>query len=332
FRPHTLCCGEETMDMAEVPDNVDLMTLRLQKQDLEHRASNEIYRTKVARMFRKTNYISKVDFVSGKAKSPSEQRESLAEVVMAVQIYKPIKMPAGPRKVRMGGCLSYKATTYSACCCCQVQAEVAVLGQQTLQSLREKISCVSDVLSPGDFSENPGRPQTLKAMDLYKSGFFFIGNTFYNDMSSPSCKDYSQVIRDWAQNSRREVGPFEARRMEATRFVDLELRLGYPYVYVHQGHCEHLLVFSDLRMLHPDDSQNPHDYPLRLKSFPFGKRVLCMLCHTTIAKWVTYGNERVTDDPFFFCDICFHSYNYTADNKKIGHFRAEPFLDWNAVL
>ncbi|EEC17095.1 conserved hypothetical protein [Ixodes scapularis] len=120
--------------------------------------------------------------------------------------------------------------------------------------------------------------------------------------------------------------------MDPARFVDLELRLGYPYVYLHQGHCEHLLVFSDLRMLHPDDSQNPHDYPLRLKSFPFGKRVLCMLCHTTIAKWVTYGNERVTDDPFFFCDVCFHSYNYTADNKKIGHFRAEPFLDWNAVL
>lgn len=27
---------------------------------------------------------------------------------------------------------------------------------------------------------------------LYKSGFFFIGNTFYNDMTDPSCRDYSQ--------------------------------------------------------------------------------------------------------------------------------------------
>ncbi|CAN7940025.1 unnamed protein product, partial [Ixodes hexagonus] len=211
----------------------------------------------------------------GKAKSSTEQRVSLAEVVMAVQIYKPIKMPAGPRKVRMGGLSPFFL---------KVQAEVAVLGQQTLQSLREKISCVSDVISPGDFSESPHRPQTPKAMDLYKSGFFYIGNTFYNDLSLSSCKDYSQVIRDWAQNSRREVGPFESRRMETTRFVDLELRLGYPYVYVHQGHCEHLLVFSDLRMLHPDDSQNPNDYPLRLKSFPFGKRVLCMLCHSATAK------------------------------------------------
>lgn len=319
--PHTLCCGEETMDLAEVPDSVDLMTLRLQKQDLKRRASDENYRTRVSRMFRKSNYIFKGDLASGR----KGQVAPLAEVVLVVQIYKPIKMPAGPHKVRMGSCMSYK-----------VQMEAAVLGQQTLLSLREKISCIADIISPGDFSDNPDRPQKPRAMDLYKSGFFYIGNTFYNDMSSPSCKDYSQVIRGWARNRRRDVGPFESRRMETTRFVDLELQLGYPYVYVHQGHCEHLLVFSDLRMLHPDDSQNPSDYPLRLKSIPVGKRILCMLCHSAITKWVTYGNERVTEDPFFFCDVCFRSYNYTADKKadkkKIGHFRAEPFLDWNALL
>ena len=35
--------------------------------------------------------------------------------------------------------------------------------------------------------------------------------------------------------------------MEETKFEDLKIKLGYPYVYTHQGNCEHLLIFRDLR-------------------------------------------------------------------------------------
>ena len=35
--------------------------------------------------------------------------------------------------------------------------------------------------------------------------------------------------------------------METTHFIDLTARLGQPYVYVHQGDCEHIVVLSDLR-------------------------------------------------------------------------------------
>lgn len=141
-----------------------------------------------------------------------------------------------------------------------------------------------------------------------------------------------RVIIDWAKNPRRKVGPFKTARMEESTFSDLELRLGYPYVYVHQGYCEHLMVFSDMRVIHPSDSQNVMDYPIVLKTFPFGKRVLCMLCKQSTCTWVVYENERLTDDPFFLCKVCHTSFNYTADKKKIGLFRAQPFLDWNAVL
>ncbi|KAH6920616.1 hypothetical protein HPB50_028396 [Hyalomma asiaticum] len=121
--------------------------------------------------------------------------------------------------------------------------------------------------------------------------------------------------------------------MAETKLSDLKLRLGYPYVYVHQGYCEHLVVFSDMRVLHPHDSQHMSDYPMSLTtSFSWAKRVICMLCHQSSAKWVTYENERVPEDPFFFCDTCFRSYNYTSDNKKIGKFRASPFMDWSAVV
>uniref|UniRef100_A0A131Z271 snRNA-activating protein complex subunit 3 n=1 Tax=Rhipicephalus appendiculatus TaxID=34631 RepID=A0A131Z271_RHIAP len=322
--PSTLCCGEESMDTAKLPNHDDLVTLRLQRQDLEKRKADEAYRMKMFHHLRKICFLSKVNCTKRgvPSKFQEEDRVPSNEVVLIVQVFKPIKMPVGMKKVRLG-CQNFSF---------KIQVELAMLSCQELRSLREKITCISDAAIVGDFSENPDRISDQRASELYKSGFFYIGNTFYNDMSDPSCRDYSKVIVEWAQNPRREIGPFNVADMANTKISDLELRLGYPYVYVHQGYCEHLVVFSDMRMLHPHDSQCMSDYPMALKTFPCGKRVFCMLCHQSTAKWVTYENERVLSDPYFFCDVCFRSYNYTADNKKIGKFRAAPFLDWNTVL
>ena len=45
---------------------------------------------------------------------------------------------------------------------------------------------------------------------------------------------FSDVIRKWAEPPRRRVGPFTTSKMEETYIRDLTVRLGYPYVYVHQ--------------------------------------------------------------------------------------------------
>lgn len=311
------------MDLGEIPEGVDLMTLSHQEQELKKRL-NAVYRHKTGRMLRKSCFPSGTSCVPAKPRAgdlPEEERVAAGEVVLIVQVFKPMKMPTQLTKYRTLGYLSYK-----------VQAEIAVLGCLPLRSLRSKIGCISDAAIVGDFSDNPDRPHEPKAADVYKSGFFYIGDTFYNDMSDPSCRDYSKVIREWAEDGKRQVGPFKTALMEETTFGDLELRLGYPYVYVHQGYCEHLIVFSDMRIIHPSDSQCVRDYPVVLKTYPHSKRMLCMLCQKATCAWVTYENARVTDDPFFFCNTCFHSFNYTADGKKIGSFRAQPFLDWNVLL
>ncbi len=54
-------------------------------------------------------------------------------------------------------------------------------------------------------------------------------------------------MRAWAARRPGEVGPFKVQNMVGSRFFDLKLRLGQPYVYVHQGDCEHILVVTDLR-------------------------------------------------------------------------------------
>jgi hypothetical protein len=65
-----------------------------------------------------------------------------------------------------------------------------MLGGQTLAELRDVITCAADCTVRGDVSENAvemagpaGRKKKRwpKAGQIYKSGFFYIGDCFYND-------------------------------------------------------------------------------------------------------------------------------------------------------
>ena len=40
---------------------------------------------------------------------------------------------------------------------------------------------------------------------------------------------------------------------------------------------------------------------------------------------------QVPEDPFFFCDVCFHQFNYTPKGEKIGNFIAHTYIDVNAL-
>ena len=59
-------------------------------------------------------------------------------------------------------------------------------------------------------------------------------------MRDPDSVDYSEVIRGWAEDPMRGVGPFQSARMEEQRLDQMELRLGYPYLY--QVHFETKLL------------------------------------------------------------------------------------------
>uniref|UniRef100_A0A183CL36 snRNA-activating protein complex subunit 3 n=1 Tax=Globodera pallida TaxID=36090 RepID=A0A183CL36_GLOPA len=71
-------------------------------------------------------------------------------------------------------------------------------------------------------------------------------------------------IREFLDRKPKQFGPYKVEDMANVRVVDLNLRLGQPYVYQHQGRCEHVLIFSDIRLLLPGDVQNLADYPIRL--------------------------------------------------------------------
>ncbi|KFM57613.1 snRNA-activating protein complex subunit 3, partial [Stegodyphus mimosarum] len=293
----------------EVPEGVELKTLIEQKADLQKRVEDPQYKSFVYANSKYVNYPTPKISTYKKAKSelPFEP-VSEPEIILSVQVFRPEKQSN-----------SYIKSALPRFPVFQVDQEFLVLGSQYLTELRDKIDCISDRVIPGDFSEHPDLEPDVTCKDLYKSGFFYIDGVFYNDMRDSDCRDYSETIIKWSQDKRRGIGPFQKALMEHCQFIDLNIQLGYPYVYIHQGNCEHITVFNDVQMFSHHYCQNRNDYPLiDLKP---KKRVLCMACHIYTAGWVVYENKRLPENPFFFCKQCFRNFNYDENNRKIGNFR-----------
>lgn len=219
----------------------------------------------------------------------------------------------------------------------KLEKEVIFRIDQTLDELRDQFKCQRDFGVPMDLSEKPDHVERVYRGEMFKSGFFLIGSTFYDDMRDPNNAELSRAIVEWSQKEistvdesgdnvkiSRGIGPFRRARMELSKFKDLEFKLGYPYLYLHQGECEHLFSISDIRYL-PDDTD------LQLTKFPqvtatsIGRKedyVKCYICKSLPPHWYTRNNSRLPLDPFLFCENCFYSFNYTADKKKIGDFQA----------
>ena len=71
----------------------------------------------------------------------------------------------------------------------------------------------------------------------------------------------------------------QVKDISSVQVIDLNLRLGQPYVYQHQGSCEHLVIFTDLRLLHPSDEQRLTEYPIKV--FGMEHQILCCACNVT---------------------------------------------------
>ncbi|KAG1672966.1 snRNA-activating protein complex subunit 3 [Nymphon striatum] len=48
-------------------------------------------------------------------------------------------------------------------------------------------------------------------------------------------------------------------------------------------------------------------------------------------KWITTGDERLPETPFFFCDACFNSFNYNTEGNKLTDFKAYHYFDRSAL-
>ncbi|KAM7166101.1 snRNA-activating protein complex subunit 3 isoform 3-T4 [Macrochelys suwanniensis] len=203
---------------------------------------------------------------------------------------------------------------------------VLVLGSQKLTELRDSISCVSDLQMGGEFSSHPDQAPEHISKDLYKSAFFYFEGIFYNDKRHPECRDLSRTIIEWSESHDRGYGNLQTAKMEDYTFNDLSIKVGFPYFFCHQGDCEHIIIITDIRLVHQDDCLDRTLYPLQIKKHWLWTRK-CFVCKMYTARWVTNEDSLAPEDPCFFCDVCFRMLHYDAEGNKLGEFLAYPYVD-----
>lgn len=70
----------------------------------------------------------------------------------------------------------------------------------------------------------------------------------HNEEILVSCVcSHRRTTIEWAES--HNFPTFSQAKMEDTRFVDLKVKVGFPYLYCHQGDCEHLVIITDIRLV-----------------------------------------------------------------------------------
>ncbi|KAJ1916261.1 hypothetical protein H4219_003881 [Mycoemilia scoparia] len=206
--------------------------------------------------------------------------------------------------------------------------EYLVLGSQPLTALRDAFYCISDFLIT-----NRDQEQINTKDKKISSSYFHIEKTFYNDMRSPTATDYSRVIIEWAkQGDRAEKCPrlqnLQSRLMDGARFIDLSVRLRYPYLFVHQGNCEHIMMFTELRMANQADDQFVDQYPKQV----FRTRQMrhkCRMCASYPAQYVTKNDFHSGMSPCYFCEKCYTPFHYDEEGKLLLEHEVYPYASAN---
>ncbi|KAF3687763.1 snRNA-activating protein complex subunit 3 [Channa argus] len=221
----------------------------------------------------------------------------------------------------------YYPATYDRFSYIRPHTTLLMTGSHSLAELRDAICCVSDLQVCGEFSNTPDIVPDFISKDHYKSAFFFFEGVFYNDMRFPECQDISKTVLEWAKA--RNFPPYSEARMEETRFIDLKVKVGFPYLYCHQGDCEHLVIITDVRLAHKNDCIDKSLYPLLTHKHRIVTQK-CAVCHVFIGRWFTTNDQFAPSDPCLFCDKCFRMLHYDTEGNKLGEFKAYPYVDRGA--
>ncbi|VDN27348.1 unnamed protein product [Gongylonema pulchrum] len=179
-------------------------------------------------------------------------------------------------------------------------------GETSLLELHSLFRCSAD------FGTAVEEGQAPKIQDFnmfkYPSSFLFIHDT---------------PIREWMKKKPNEFGPTQVKSLASgTKIKDLVCRLGYPYVYVHQGKCEHVFYFTDLRLM--DVQDYPIDFPQKLSDTSVEN--YCVTCHRRIADWIV-ESDSFPIYPTHMCDDCYRSFHFIVKYRRDIDSRAYVYVD-----
>ncbi|KFD58368.1 hypothetical protein M514_00594, partial [Trichuris suis] len=209
----------------------------------------------------------------------------------------------------------------------RIDRVLLVLSSQKLTELRDFIFCPND-FAPIRERQEDDEFKDVVAKDVFTGSLFYFNGVFYNDLREKKSTDLSVPILKWAEGRLGSVGPFSTARMEETTFDDLNIRLGQPYVYIHQGNCEHLVVISNIHFAHEEDPQDvswyPIDFTRRAKTI-----VHCDICQDSYAKWIVFAKDHLPQPTMFFCKSCFDLFCTDENGKSTFELVLVPLIDSN---
>ncbi|KAM6034270.1 snRNA-activating protein complex subunit 3 isoform 3-T4 [Chlamydotis macqueenii] len=255
-----LMSSDKEEDPDVIPEGSSLLTLRIRKKALERRDETII----VDRACRQETlaYEMESHAIGKRPDNPADLVEE-GELLLTLNIFYPV--------------IFQKHKDH------KPYQTVLVLGSQKLTELRDSISCVSDLQIGGEFSSQPDQAPEHISKDLYKSAFFYFEGVFYNDKRYAECRDLSRTIIEWSESHDRGYGNLQSVKMEDYTFNDLSLKIGFPYLFCHQGNCEHIIIVTDIRLIHHDDCLDRSFYPLLIKKHWLCTRK-CFVCKMYTAR------------------------------------------------
>ncbi|XP_037328442.1 snRNA-activating protein complex subunit 3 isoform X1 [Pungitius pungitius] len=293
---------DQQPDTELVPPDPTLRTLIQRKKRQDFRAASKVSHN------RHDLYADELERLTGgiKPEAPLDMVPE-GEVILTINVY----YPANVEKFT----------------CVRPHITLLMTGSHTLAELRDAICCVSDLQVCGEFSSTPDMAPEFISKDHFKSAYFFFEGVFYNDMRYPECRDISKTVIEWQKAY--NVPLHSQAKMEDTRFVDLKVKVGFPYLYCHQGDCEHLVIITDVRLSHVNDCLDKKLYPMLVHKHRVPTQK-CAVCHVYIVRWLTTNDQFAPSNPCLFCDKCFRMLHYDTKGNKIGQFMAYPYVDRGA--
>ncbi|KAJ3328466.1 small nuclear RNA activating complex, polypeptide 3 [Blyttiomyces sp. JEL0837] len=188
-------------------------------------------------------------------------------------------------------------------------ADLVVLGTQTLTSIRDVFNCPCDFIVAENGTNTAGMMKNTPERKITPA-FFLIEGVCYGDYRRHSVGDYEDAFTYWLR--KKKLNPKDVhishRSMEEMPFLDMTFKVDYPYMMVHQGSCEHMMFFHQVRLIDNDDVRLRSMYPITLRKVPLYLNT-CYLCERKIAMVITLDDIHAAHNPCLWCNDCFNGFH-----------------------
>mgnify|MGYP001791841337 CR=1 FL=1 len=81
---------------------------------------------------------------------------------------------------------------------------------------------------------------------VYTHNFDFSAYRWFRLINNNIILNFCRHIIDWLRK-KGSTKDYSVKSMQFCKLADMKIRLGMPYVLIHQGNCEHVFQFLDIR-------------------------------------------------------------------------------------